>query len=661
MHEKYVEAVSAEELGKVFRDYASKAHIAGSKQNHNLAIQINETWTKYGFRSRLEEVPVYLNYPLKRSVRTLGSDAFDLSLEEAFIENDGTSKVDFSDAMPPFNGYSGSGNVTGPIVYANYGTQEDFELLEKTYPDLSFVGTVVLVRYGGIFRGNKVKNAEMRGAIAVLIFIDPQNTGYLRGATFPEGPWSTNTTVQRGSVWVGEGDPMSPGFPSVPGGPRLSQKELDDPDLQWRPLPKIPSLPINYADAQRLILGIRNSQAAPTEDWWGGLNATNIGPGPLQVQVEVEMNNTVVSIWNVIGIIDGSVEPDRLIMAGSHRDAWTFGAGDPISSTAVLMETARSLGTLLSLNWRPRRSIVLCSWDGEEYGLLGSLEFSELHAARLDTDAVTYVNIDVAVNGGDVFYAAGVPSFQNLVKEVTSTLKLNSENSTKLNEIWNGEMEILGSGSDHVPFIHILGISSLDIMLTSSSSPYAAVYHSNYDNIYYYEKFIDPGYKLHAVMARAYGLLLLKIADSEILPINHITYANAISSYLDTVLNVTNSNSFDVKAMRNSIENYRQAALAVEAEIQHAQNYIMDGNTIRSLNDRLYLTERVFLGDKRTSGDKWLRHVIFTPSPSNVYAGLAFPALFEALDSGNLTEATFVQQRLAQVIDQAAKYLQKGF
>jgi len=359
----------------------------------------------------------------------------------------------------------------------------------------------------------------------------------------------------------------------------------------------------------------------------------------------------ITSIWNVIGTITGDIEPDRYVLMGAHRDAWTFGACDPISGHSSIMETARGFGELLKSGWKPRRSIMFCSWDAEEYGLIGSIEFSEKWEKTLSSQAIIYINLDTAVTGGDIFGVAGSPSIKPTMVNVASNVMLHSK---PLIDIWpNQTMPFLGSGSDFTPFIQYLGIPCVDFGLESSDGQYSAVYHSNYDSFYWSSHFaenISRPYENHAAISRVVGLLALSYIDTPILPFDYGSYAQAINHTVNSIALIPNN--IDFTNLYNAITQLEIAG----QNIMKNTSAITGDLAQRALNDRLMLTERLFLSDESLTGRPWYRHVIFTPSENNAYASQAFPIIVDAILQNN-TDAQLITDRIALVLSGAASFL----
>jgi len=387
----------------------AEPHVAGSAADRRTAEYVLGIFREAGLQAELEEFHVLLPEPVEVKLEMIAPTKFSGPTPE-FVADDPASKDPRT--LPGFNGYSASGDVTAELVYANYGLPADYSQLRDA--GVSPEGKIVLVRYGGSFRGVKAKVAEENQAAGLIIYSDPRDDGYHGGDVYPRGPWRPATGVQRGSVlyiFRYPGDPTTPDGPSVAGAPRIEAAQATN-------MTRVPVLPISYADAQKLLAPLAGP-VAPRE-WQGGLPLTyHLGPGPTKVRLRVELRHEVKAIWNVVAKIPGAERPDEIIVLGNHRDAWTYGGVDPNSGTVAMLEVARGLGALLADGWRPRRSIWLCSWDAEEQGLIGSTEWAEKHADTLQQKAVAYLNLDSAVSG-DRFEASAVPSLKEFLREVAT-------------------------------------------------------------------------------------------------------------------------------------------------------------------------------------------------------------------------------------------------
>lgn len=509
-------------------------------------------------------------------------------------------------------------------------------------------GTIVIVRYGRIFRGDKCYPAQLRGAVGCLIYSDPIDDGYLRGPVYPEGPYRPETSVQRGSIWKGAGDPATPGYPSTSKSPRLTYEESSDPNnpsLIW-PLPSIPIHPISYGDAFYFLNGLKG-QKAP-DHFQGGLNLTDgyhIGPGPLRAKMNIEMNYTDVDLHNVFGKIKGAVEPDRYIIVGCHRDAWTYGAIDPVSGTTVLLEVAKTFGKLVEKGWKPRRTIIFASWDGEEYGLIGSVEYGERHYVSLTSKAVAYFNLDTAVKGGDILELKGTPSLKQMYMDI-SKLVHDPRNKTKsLYDVWIDStskgnhsepvFDSLGSGSDYMGFINHIGITSSSLSFFDKDYKYGSVYHSNYDSYYWVSHFGDPTFEYHVTLTKLLNLAVKTTADSYIIPFNYVHYADYLElkvKLLDKLIKEKYNKSMNFKEMNESIQTLRNIAIKMNDEVKSMlEKKSPEEIKLRMINDRLMNAERAFLDYNDLPNKKWYRHMIFSPSDANSYEGIVFPTIINEL------------------------------
>ncbi len=513
-----------------------------------------------------------------------------LATDEATVATDKDSAS--SQAFGAFNGYGVSGSASGQIVYVNYGRPDDFAAVEKM--GIEVKDKIVLVRYGEIFRGLKVYNAQKRGAKGILIFSDPADDGYAKGDTYPNGRFRPESAIQRGSVQFlshGPGDPSTPFGPSAIGAKRLPFDRQDGFPLQDREpyhqphqsrtawekatglkrdeyFATIPSLPISYGTA-REILKLLAGPNVPA-GWQGGLPLPyHVGPGPAEVGMSVRMDYQLRKVWNVIATIPGTEEPDRWVMIGNHRDAWVYGAVDPGSGTAATMETCRALGEAVKKGWKPRRTLVYASWDAEEYGLVGSTEWAEANAEELNKKAVLMLNVDSAVSGPEVGFS-GVPSLRDFVLEAAGSVT-DVRNGKSLRDTWtesrrkawasqsplilddpawrtNGaashearkagvfspQMSPLGSGSDYTAFVDHLGIPAVDIGLHGGYG----VYHSIYDDFNWMEKFGDPEFLNHATAARLYTVIAMRAAAADVVPMRFGPYGLALKDHVDELRSI---------------------------------------------------------------------------------------------------------------------------
>jgi N-acetylated-alpha-linked acidic dipeptidase len=556
--------------------------------------------------------------------------------------------------------------VTGEVVYANYGRLEDFNQLAAQHIDLH--GKIVLTRYGSNFRGVKVYLAEQRGAVGVLIYSDPQDDGYYKGDAYPMGPWRPETGVQRGSVqylFKYAGDPETPGVAStldLPDSARI--KDFVGPNGNQ---PGIISIPISYHDASPILQALRGP-GVPKQDWQGALPFRyHIGPGGVRVHLVSEQDYERRIIWDVIGKIKGSEYPDDWVVAGNHRDAWVYGAVDPSSGTAAMLESVHGIGALLKQGWRPKRTIVFCSWDGEEEGLIGSTEWVEQHAQALER-AVAYFNMDVGVSGPD-FTASAVPSLKEFVRGVTRAVPSplggtvyeqwrtnhpsSDEHRTQKTQTPGEEVRVgdLGSGSDFTPFLQHVGVPSTDV---SSGGPYG-VYHSTFDDFAWYTQNADPHFVYLQEMARVFGLEALRMADADVLPYDYVNYAREISNYIDRAKHKAGDdglNSLDfgpAQAAAGRLANAAGKAQTLETAAS--------GN-LAGLNLVLRQTETAFISPAGLPNRPWYRHTIYAPGEFTGYSAVVIPGVNEAIDAKNAGLAAAQLTVLTQALDRAASALE---
>ncbi|KAM7209358.1 hypothetical protein V8F20_000408 [Naviculisporaceae sp. PSN 640] len=545
-----IDTPSREKAREWSKYYTSGAHLAG--KNFSQAAWTRDKWEEFGIKSEIVAYDTYINYPKDHRLALLknkGQDdgtsswkvAYKASLTEDVLDEDPTSGL--KDRIPTFHGYSASGNVTGPLVYVNYGTFQDYEDLRKA--NVSLEGKVAIARYGGIFRGLKVKRAQELGMLGVIIYTDPgddgDNTEEKGVKPYPEGPARHPSSVQRGSVQFlsfAPGDPTTPGYPSKPGVPRVPVDHA---------IPSIPSIPISYLDALPILKALNGygPTARDFNQYWTrntGLRYKgveyNIGPTPDDVVVNLynEQEYTTTPLWNVIGVINGTI-PDEVIVVGNHRDAWIAGgAGDPNSGSAVINEVIRSFGEALKQGWKPLRTVVFASWDGEEYGLIGSTEWVEEYLPWLNNANVAYVNIDVGASGRH-FSASAAPVLNEIIYEATAAVR--SPNQTipgqSVLDVWGGKISTMGSGSDFTAFQDFAGIPSLDIGFNPYPGDAVYHYHSNYDSFAWMEKYGDPGFVYHQTIARILGLITAHLVDVPVIPFSARGYADALDRYVNQV------------------------------------------------------------------------------------------------------------------------------
>ncbi|KAH7155408.1 hypothetical protein B0J13DRAFT_545510, partial [Dactylonectria estremocensis] len=677
---------SPEKAEEWSRYYTSGVHLAGT--NFSQAEWTKDRWEEWGVASQIVPYDVYINYPVDASVSVLekGKEAgdwkvaFRASLEEDIIKEDPTTSV--ADRVPIFHGYSASGNVTAPFIYVNYGTYKDFE--DLVHAEIDLKGKIAISRYGGIFRGLKVKRAQELGMIGILIYSDPGDDGERTEENgykpYPQGPARNPSAVQRGSaefLSIRPGDPTTPGYPSKPGAPRVPVEDAT---------PSIPSIPISYADALPILKALNGHgpKVSDFNEYWNknlGLAYKgvkyNIGPTPDNVVVNLfnEQKYVTTPLWDVIGIVNGTV-PNEVVVVGNHRDAWIVGgASDPNSGSAVLNEVIRGVGKAIEAGWKPFRTIVFASWDGEEYSLIGSTEWVEEYLPWLSDANVAYVNVDVGV-GGPRFRASAAPLLNQILRDVTAVVP--SPNQTikgqTVGDLWDGKIATMGSGSDFTAFQDFAGIPCIDMGFKDDAHSAVYHYHSNYDSFYWMSEFGDPGFEYHKTMAQILGLTIAKLTDTVVIPFSATEYAGALLGYLDqvelkfepaseslsddevftlrgsvtsdTVLGSEDAFKERLNGIRESLSVLRVKAgelddLAASASLQletgipwwNIVKRIQLGLTIAKVNKQYKFLERAFLYEGGLDGRSWFKHVVFAPGLWTGYSGAVFPGLVESIDA----------------------------
>ncbi|KAI9918204.1 hypothetical protein PsorP6_013307 [Peronosclerospora sorghi] len=663
--------------------YASVPHPAGSQQDYMTALYTAELFESFGIKAEIVEYYPLLSLPLHRHVSILSPStaARTLNLTEASVPGDACTSN--KEALPPYLGYSDSGNVTASVVYVNYARPKDFQWLKEN--NVTLKGKIALVRYGRNFRGLKVMLAEQHGMVGVLIYSDPFDDGYSVGSVYPDGPWRPEGSFQRGSVQylsISGGDPLTPGFPSLPGEPYLSKEES-------KTIPHIPALPLSYGQA-RYILKSLGGKKAP-ESWQGSLDLVNGGyyVGDDQATVlnlDVAMDNRIGPIWDVIGTIEGTEEPDQMVLIGNHRDAWVCGAVDPSSASAVMMEIARGLGDLVKDGWKPRRTLVIASWDGEELGLLGSTEFAEDHAAVLKKQAVAYINVDNVV--GPFVTASGTPSIAKFLIETAKLIPetpFDGPDDTQRFMQWgsgrqsNGTddaddgtlapdhlIQFLGSGTDFTAFYQHLGIISANLGYTLGSATYGT-YHSSMDSLSYVKTVGDPLYATHVTMTKWWGLITLRLVDNAILPFDFSTYGLVMEESLTKYENLTVAMGRHVNfsLLHGAIEKFRINAEVFQAHVADFAQATKEKKSKHKFdadrhvwNEKLVSLERQLISDAGLPHRPWFKHMIFGPGYYEGYKGTAFPGIADSLVFEDDTAAIQAHVNdVVAIINNAAMYL----
>lgn len=646
-------------------------HMAGTPEDKTTADYVALKFREAGLETSISEYKVWMNYPQEMKVTITAPSGVSMRGPNPEHVAGDTFENDPRIVMP-FNSMSPSGDVEADVVYANYGRPEDFKKLEDMKIDVR--GKIVLVRYGQNFRGVKVLDAQEHGAAGVIMYSDPYDDGWRRGDSYPRGPWRPQTGVQRGSVgfmFKFPGDPTTPGTASIPSLPESKRT----PPAESQELPKIPSVPISYGDAWPILQNLGGEETP--RDWQGALPFTyHVGPGAVRVKMHIKQDYQYRTIWDVIGRIPGSKLPNEEVIAGNHRDAWVFGAVDPGSGTTALLETVHGVGELLKSGWKPKRTIIFASWDGEEEGLIGSTEWAEEHQAELE-HAAAYFNMDVAVSGPK-FGASAVPSLKDFLREITKSVPSpkggtvfdqwahgsESEETVNTQETSTSmfrppaapdqertRIGDLGSGSDYTTFLQHLGVPSLDM---GSSGSYG-VYHSAFDDFQWFKQFGDPDFLYEQQMARLFGLELLRMADADVLPYNYEQYGKEVSSYLNAAQKQSDA-AFGTQAP--SFMAASAAALRFEKAGKDMLSRQQNSSDDNSINQSLLRTERALLLPEGLPNRPWYRHSIYAPGMHTGYAAVVIPGVNEAIEKHNSAELAQELEALAGALNRAANVLE---
>ncbi|ARA94182.1 glutamate carboxypeptidase [Rhodothermaceae bacterium RA] len=604
-------------------------HPTGSEANARVAAYIADAMARAGLQVERYPYDVYLpTLETDIDVALVTPIRKPLNNQEYILPEDRFS--DHPELRPAWNAYSGNGDVTAEVVYANYGRKEDFERLADL--GVSVEGKIVLARYGGNFRGYKAKYAEAHGAVGLIIYSDPADGGYIEGLAYPEGPFLNESTVQRGSLLTLDytGDPLTPFEPALPhdtpGAPeRLAPEAVDG-------FHGIPVAPLPYGSAVEIL---QRMQGAPVPGGWqGGLPFTyRLTGGPaLTVRLRVHQPRALVRATNVIGRIPGSEFPDEWIILGSHYDAWAFGAVDPNGGTAMLLTLAEALGTLATEGCRPRRSILIAHWDAEEYGIIGSTEWAEHLREALTRGAVAYLNADAAVSGSR-FGGAASPSLKGLIVEATCSVAYPGTDQTVFDH-WQARapeaaeppLGNLGGGSDHVAFYTHLGIPSAGLSMAGRSP----VYHSNYDNFAWYERFADTSFVYGPALARVDGVLALRLANADVLPYDVRRYATDLATHVAALQRRGREQDLTVSLDRltAAVAELDTAAAAFEAARQtYTRQTRLDRRELERINQALLSLEKAFIYADGLQGRPWSRSLYASPDPFSGYASWMLPGL----------------------------------
>ena len=700
LESKFDSYPNADNLRAWLKRLSARPHHVGSaydKDNAEFMLSLYKSW---GYDAQIENFDVLFPTPKTRLVEMTAPEKFALKLSEPEVKGDSTSGQQ-SEQLPTYNAYSVDGDVTAPLVYVNYGVPADYEELARRGIDVK--GKIVLARYGGSWRGIKPKVAAEHGAIGCIIYSDPRNDGFYQGDVYPKGAWRSEDGVQRGSVMdmpLYPGDPLTPGVGATKDAKRLAIKDA-------KTLTKIPVLPISYADALPLIRNL--SGAVVPEAWRGALPATyHFGGSSPTVHLKLEFNWDTKTLYDVIAKMPGSERPDEWVIRGNHHDAWVNGANDPLSGQVAMLEEARSLSELAKTGWKPKRTIVYCSWDGEEEGLLGSTEWVETHAAELSQKAVVYINSDT--NGRGFLGVGGSHTLEKFVNEVARDVpdpqtKLSVWERARAQDIVDGSpqarrdameradtrISALGSGSDFTPFLQHLGIASLNIGFGGEDN--GGDYHSIYDSFDHYVRFGDPNFAYGVALAKVGGRMTLRLANADTVPFDFGNFAETIGGYVGEVTRLADSMREETKATNQVIRNGMMKAVQDPNEtfvvpapkddvpflnfapLQNAmaklnesvKNYQKASSgkqlpvqTQKALDQVLFKTERALTNNSGLPRRDWFKHQIYAPGFYTGYGVKTLPAIREAIEQRDWKEASEQITIVSGVIESFAAEIDKA-
>jgi N-acetylated-alpha-linked acidic dipeptidase len=701
LEERFDQQLNAANIGRTIKELSAKPHHLGSEQGKLVAETVLKRFKDYGWLdSKIERYEVLFPTPKTRVLTLTEPSQFTASLKEPAYAEDASSAQ--SGQLPAYNAWGADGDVTGELIYVNFGLPEDYERLEKL--GLNVSGKIVIARYGRSWRGLKPKLAYERGAIGCIIYSDPKEDGYYRGDVYPAGPFKNENAAQRGSVldvMVQPGDPLTPGIVATQTAERIHREDAQS-------ILKIPVLPISYRDALPLLSAL-DGPVAP-ESWRGALPITyHIGAGRAKVHLKVESNWNRVPAYNVIAKIKGAVYPDQWVIRGNHHDAWVNGAADPISGLAALLEEAKAIGALLKTGYKPKRTLVYCAWDGEELGLLGSTEWVEDHADELSRKAVAYINTDG--NGRGFLKAGGAQQLASLVTDiaqevsdpqtqvsvlerrkshdlVTASTAKSKKERFDLNTF---PLDALGTGSDYSPFFQHLGIPSLNFEFEGEDE--GGEYHTTFDSYEDYVRFKDRNFDYGTTLAKVTGRTLLRLAEADVLPFEYKDLHLALKTYVGELLKLG-----DELRENNALENrlinegkYQQSAdpsavfyvprnKPVVPELDftnldkaiaalgkssqdisaNATKVLPDKKERAGLNEILYLAERQLLLTAGLPQRPWYKHSLYAPGLHTGYSVKTLPGIREAIEQADWFEVTKQVDLAAERIQQLAAFLNTG-
>jgi N-acetylated-alpha-linked acidic dipeptidase len=631
-----------------------KPHMSGTARNYELAEYVRDRFREYGLDEvSFHEFPALLSYPESASLAIRSPVDQPLDLREDPHPADKDSRLYDDPTQVAFHGYAPSGKVRAEVVYANGGSPEDFRELDRLGLDLE--GRIVLMRYSNpySYRGYKVYEAERRGAAGTIIYSDPAEDGHLQGPVYPDGPWGPESHIQWGAIiydWLGQGEPFTFHWQKQPDG-----RWLEGP-VRDKQLPRIPSMPLNARNAAQ-ILKLLEGPVAPA-DWQGGLPLTyRIGPGPVTVEMDVRNQERISPLRSVIGVIRGREEPEKLVIVGNHLDAWIYGAVDPSSGTAALLEMARAFGAALKQGYRPRRTIVFANWDGEEPLLGGSTQWALENAEKLRSGAVTYINVDTGVQGRD-FTGGATPALAAFLREVTQSVA-DPATGKPLHDVWASrfedrvaKVETIVGATDYTAFQEYIGVSCIDMYF---DGPYG-VYHSQYDNYFRQSTVVDPGFDYGVTLSRLWSIMAWRLADAALLPMRYSDYARAALGYIEAAeAHAGSERPLRLDAARAAARRWEAAATLLEERLSATT---VPPDARRAINDRLLQVERALVESTGLRGRPFIRHLLVAPQPS--YRSAYLPRIWDALDRNDRAAVPAHEAEIVAAFDRAAGILREA-
>jgi len=653
LEDDIVRRPSADIARRHSRALSAEAHVAGTPAQARTRDYVLEQMRAMGLKTEVRSYSVFMPHATSVRLWRTAPTEKELLLREPAVASDSTSE---KWQYPTVNGYSGVGEVSGEVVYVNYGLIEDYARLDSL--GISVEGRIAIARYGRSFRGIKSREAERHGAVALLIYSDPQNDGYVRGDVYPEGPMRNWDGVQRGSVFNGAGDPATPGYPSTANAPRLPVDRME--------LPHIPVVPISYANASALLAELRGRDLPA--GWQGGLPFRyHIGPGPVRARIAVSDDRATQGtkqIYDTFGVVVGTELPDELVIIGAHRDAWGPGASDNVSGTVSVLEAARVVAEAVRAGHRPKRTIVFATWDAEEWGLIGSTEYVEDDSLRLRRGAVAYLNQDAAADGAR-FGAGGSPSLRALLRDVArrtpdprgrGSVFAEWQRSAAIVDTTSPPMTDPGGGSDFAGFYNHLGIPIVDWGFSGESG----TYHSQYDDFEWMSRFGDTSFVYHATAGGIGAAMVLRLANADIVPYDYVEFARTMQRYVPAIERQIGSRGWTAAptpALRAAIARMEREAMSFAATRDSALARPLLGPQRRAANAALREVERALTRPTGLRMRPWYRNLIYVADEDNGYANMPFPSVNEAIRDDDEGLAARELTDLARRFDAATRAL----